>query len=445
MEWIQEKFFNLALNHFHKWYGLLSSILLTWILFLSIYKLLLPINDWFEYYLVGIVATSFVIIIAWAIYTYKFPSREENKIGLVVAVHIESREDYILYENDFLKPFKERISNLKSLFHVMPLKNHQSESIIDEEDARRILKKTNAQFIVWGSVKKRKKDSQYFFNLRAMVVHSPIDEVKKIVLINDFNALLPNKIAFENNFQPEAFDFRANQLFVAVEYITGRAALLSGDAEIALQLHLSLYTKIKEGYVCPVNHKNLEKIISIEYAILADQVYINSNQSMSTDFINHVSNSLKFDGSNYSSLLKQAIIDFGDGRGDPRKSLKVIQKAQKCANGKEWLYSKTFLHFWLDDFPKALSECDRLEKKSFKNEDILVRQICEFNENLLLKFPDKLVLNYWLGFLHFVKLDNKTMAHKYFDLFKDSDDQKYSKLIEKSKIYLASIRQEIGY
>lgn len=444
MQWIQEKIFDFALNHFHKWYGLLSSVLITWILFLSFYKLF-PTNDWFEYYLVGISLTSLVLVIVWYIYAYKFPSREKNKIGLVVAIHVESKEDYLLYENDFLKLFKERIGNLKSLFHVMPLKNHQSESIVDEEDARRILKKTKAQFIVWGSVKKRKKDSQYFFNLRAMVVHSPIDEVKKIVLVNDFNALLPNKIAFENSFQPEAFEFRANQLFVAVEYITGRAALLSGDAKIALELHLSLYSKIKDDHVFPVNLKNLEKIISIEYAILADQVYINSSQTISTDFINYVTNSLKYDGSNYSSLLKQAIIDFNDGHGDARKSLQVIQKSQKCANGKEWLYSKIFLHLWLEDFPKALNECGRLEKKSLINEDTLVRQVCEFNENLLSKFPDKLALNYWLGFLYLVKLENTAMALKYFEQITSASDQKYSKLIEKAEIYLTKIKQEIGY
>jgi len=153
VEWFNEKIFNLATSHFHKWYGLACSIILTWIFSLSVYKYLLPGNDWFDNYLIVVAVISLIMIVAWGFYKYKFPNRKKNKIGVVVAVHVESREDYVLYENDFLKPFKEKLSNLKSLFHIITIKNHQSENIIDEEDASRILERTKAQFIVWGSVK----------------------------------------------------------------------------------------------------------------------------------------------------------------------------------------------------------------------------------------------------------------------------------------------------
>ncbi len=444
MGWLIKQIFNFSLNHFHKWYGLVCSVLLTWILLLSVYKLL-PSNNWSEYYLVGISLVSFIFIIYWITYTQFLPKRKKNRIGVVISVHVESKEDYVLFKNDFLKPFKEQLGELNRLFQIIPLKNFQSENISCEDDVRVILKKTKSQFIVWGSVKKRKKDNQYFFDLRAMVVHSPIDEIRKIVLVNDFNALLPNKITFESNFQPEAFEFRSNQLYVAVEYITGRAALLSGDPKIALQLHESLYKKIKEGFVCPVSHRKLSKIISLEHAILADKEFIDSDQKISETFIKHVATSLEYDSENYSSLLKQAIVDFNQGGGDAKKSLKTIQKAQSCARGKEWIYSKAFLHFWLKDFPKAFSECDRLEKKDFKDEDILVKQICEFNENLLQKFPDNIAIKYWLGFLYLVKLKNKPMAYKYFDQIKDVQNSLYTEIVERAANYLTGLKKEIGY
>ena len=443
---LEEELFKLSTNYFHKWYGLLSSLFLVWVLFLGLYKLF-PSNDWFKWYSLGIIIICLIIIIWWFIYSFKYPKRSGEKLGVVIAVYVETKEDYKLFKKDFLLPFREKIIDQGLPFDILVLKNHQSENINTTEDAGNVLKKTNAQFIVWGNVKRRDHQlkEHYIFALRAMVVHSPITEVQKVLLVRDFNYLLKNKVIFETGLQYDAFELRASELFWAVNYITGRAALLSGDANIARKLHESLYLVIQNNPQPSINLKNLGKIIAIECSLISDSIFIKNGQKITPDFIENVSTALKYDKDNYPILMKQAIIDFNEGEGDPKKAIQTLNKAKKNASSKEWLYSKIFLHLWLGEYPKALTECDRLSKKSRPNDVEMANQVCQFNKNIIDKFPLKTQLYFWSGFLYYVKANNLSFADTMFQNLVDKGTTNENVLIIRATEYLSKIRQSIGY
>jgi len=447
MQWFQDRAEKILAHNFHRWYGLATAALLIAVFSLYFYSLIPSGKIRFLWYAMGVVVGEILLCFVWAMHKFRYPKKSKDKLGIIIAIHTETYQDKKFLHKDFVSSFKEKISDLKLPFDVLVLKNHQAEKIETVEEAEAILRNRKSHFIVWGSVKRRPHQSKecFFFSLRAMVVHSPIQEVQKTILVNDFNALLPNKLIFEQGLQLEAFELRANQLVSAVDYITGRAALLSGDVKTALQLHESLYNAIQHGYQSLVSQKALSKVISIEYSLLADIVFFNAKQQISEEFIRLNQNALKYWGENYSSLLKKAIIEFNNGTGNPGEALKIIQKAQKHSAGKEWLYSKIFLHLWMKQYKKALTECERVIRKNTIISEKTTLDVCSFNKEILVRYPNKVELNFWLGFLYYKKLDNPSEADVYLQKFIDGSGTSMELLIQKAKEYQTEIKNKIGY
>ena len=330
-------------------------------------------------------------------------------------------------------------------FDILVLKNHQSEKVEAVENARKVLKKTKAHFCIWGSIKKRKnisKGERYLFLLRGIVIHKPIQEVQKILLLKEFNTLLPNSFAFEESLQFEAFEFRSNQVFTALNYITGRAALLSGDFKIAIQLHEPLLQMIQNGQPCPICKDTLEKLLSIEYDLKAGFEF--SHFTMGGSYKESTKKSLQYNQNNYGALLKKAIMEFDNGNGDPKIALAIINQAKRYTSGYHWLYSKAFLYFWLEEYNNALKCCEKLKEKSYEGEEITIKEVIKFNEDLLKKF-EKPQLYYWLGFVSYVKDKKLPMADDYFQKFIEKADDSMKDLLVRAQSYLSNIKKEIGY
>jgi tetratricopeptide (TPR) repeat protein len=438
MNWIIQKLHEIAQKYFHKCYGLVAATLLLIIIALLIYNLIPDGQFPFSYYIHVIFFIEIILFGLWIFYGYDYPLRRGKKLGFVVAISVEDSSDNKYLKNDFIKPLENKIKELHLPFSALILKNHQAERINDTEAARKILRKTRSQFCIWGSIKKRKNNPEgqkYVFLIRGIVIHKPIREVQQILLKSEFDALLKNKIAFEENLQFEEFEFRSNQVFVALDYITGRAALLSGDFDTAINLHLPLYEAIESGQNYNINKDVIKKLLSIEYDFKA---------SYGLDFNNSVKKSLEFDKNNYGALLKKAIIEFDEGKGSTEEALKIIEIAKEYSNGEyQWLYSKSFLLFWLEDYLNAIKCCDKLKEKSYEGEDVTMKEVIIFNENLLKKF-NKPQLYYWLGFVA-TKNKRDSLADSYFQRFIELADPSMEELTLRARSYLANIKKEIGY
>ncbi|MBU6500642.1 MAG: hypothetical protein KGJ89_04290 [Patescibacteria group bacterium] len=443
---IIEKIYDIATSHFHKWYGLLSALLLEAIVLLFVYGLVPKGEVPFGWYVMGMSVVAIIILAGWAFYVWHYPKRSKDRLGVAIAVQIENSEDAKFFKKDFLTPFKSKIHELDLPFDVLVLRNHQSETIETIEDARHVLKKTRAHFCIWGSIKKRSgapAGEKYLFSLRGIVIHRPIQEVQKVLLRKEFDALLPNTVIFEENLEFQAFEFRANQAVTALDYITGRAALLSGDFNTAIRLHESLLKAIESGQSFPISEDALKKLLSLEYDQKAGFEFF--NPPAAGTYQESIRKSLQYDQNNYGALLKRAIVEFNNGNGDARIAMNTIKEAKNHAGGGyHWLYSKAFLHFWLEEYNDALQCCEKLKEKSYGGEEITVAEVILFNENLL-KTYDKPQLYYWLGFVSIVKNKNLSIADKYFQQFLEHANDSTKDLKTRAESYLSSIKKEIGY
>ena len=443
MEWFLEKANTLVIHYFHKLYGLVSAGFLLGIVSLFVYGLLPNGRVRFLWYLYCILGVELFIVVFWLFYKYYYPKRSKNRLGVAVAVYVESLEDNRYFKKDFLTPFKTKIIELGLPFDVLVIRNHQSEKVENVEDARKVLKKTKAHFCIWGSIKKRKNGKEgdkYLFSLRGIVVHQPILEVQKVLLIKEFTALLPNTIAFEEGFQFELFDLRANQAVAALDYITGRAALLSGDFNIAINLHEALFLAMQGGQQFQVSKDTLKKLLALEYDLKANFELFNNKPCEQS-----ITKSLQYDQNNYGALLKKAVLEFNSGTGDAKLALKTIKQAKINANKTyNWLYSETFLHLWLEEYPEAIKCCDKLKEKNYVGEEVTIKEVIDFNENLLKKIQ-RPQLYYWLGFVSYVKDNNYSRADQYFQNFLDKADDSMKDLKIRAKSYLSNIKKEIKY
>lgn len=429
-------------KNFYKWYGLLSALLLAIVILLGLHKLF-PEGDIPNKYLYGTIGLAcLAICVSWLIHVFRYPKRSKKRLGLVVAVRSDNIEDAKYLREDFLLPFKQRVKDLNLPFDVLDLKDHLSEKVITIDDARKVLKKTNAHFCLFGSVKKRKngrEGKKYIFMLTGVVVHKPISEAKKVLLRKEFDSLLPHNLIFEEGIQFDAFDFRVNQAVATVDYITGRAALLSGDYGVAIQLHESLLTSLENGANYPISKKSLEQILAIAYEEKANFEAYNGQ-----DFSQSIDRALRYNQNSYGSLLKKAIQQFNNGNGDPRAALQTIKTAERNASGYHWLYSETFLHFWMGDYKKALYCCKKLTKKSYPGEEVTVKEALGFNEYLV-TLHNKPQLHYWLGYLYHIKDKNPAEADTHFQKFIDAADDAMKDLVVEANICLQEIRNKIGY
>ena len=330
VEIIIEKTFNLATASFHKWYGLASALLLLIVISLIIYGLIPGGGVSFEKYIIGVAVLGLFIFVRWSFYVWRYPKRSKKRLGVAIAVQVEDIEVYKFFQKDFMVPFKSKIRDLNLPFDDLVLKNHQAEKVETADDARRVLRKTKAQFCIWGSVKKRKNaptGEKYLFSLRGIVVHRPIQEVQKVLLRKEFDQLLPSTLVFEEHLQFEVFEFRANQAVAALNYITGRAALLSGDFNTAIQLHEALLSAIQSGHQYPISQEVLKKLLSLEYEQKASFEFF--NPSTGDAYVESVNKSLQYNQNNYGSLLKKAIVDFNNGDGDAQTALDTIKEAKR--------------------------------------------------------------------------------------------------------------------
>lgn len=441
-----EKIYDIATSHFHKWYGFGCAFLLEIIVALSVYGLIPKGEVPFRWYALGILGAGVVTFIGWAVYVWRYPRRSKDRLGVAIAIQVESPEDGKFLKKDFLSPFKSKIHELNLPFDVLVLKNHQSEKIETVDDARKVLRKTRAHFCIWGSIKKRKnapEGEKYVFSLRGIVIHRPIQEVQKVLLRKEFDALLPNTVIFEEHLQFQAFEFRASQAVVALDYISGRAALLSGDFNTAIHLHESLFNVAQNGGQIPIDRETLKKLLSLEYDQKASFEFF--NPAAGTAYQESIRKSLQYDPNNYGALLKRAIVEFDNGNSDTRTALNTIKEAKnRASGGYHWLYSKAFLHFWLEEYNDAIQCCDKLKEKSYGGEDITVAEVVRFNENLL-KTHNKPQLYYWLGFVSYIKAKNPSMADKYFQQFIEKATDSMKDLKTRAESYLSSIKKEIGY
>jgi tetratricopeptide (TPR) repeat protein len=410
-------------------------------------------------------------IIYWFIRRFWLPTNIKNRVGLVIAINIENDKQKARLKNDFLKRLNELIDrhNLTHIVNVIFLnekqairvgnalnkvrKHFKTKSIapnlpdtddISIIDYNKIQKRIKGHFYVWGEIKERKdEEHKYFLNLDGLVIHDTLYKNHQTNLMNEFKNIWARSIEFQEKVEFKGFLISADMIFQAVEYIVGLAALYSGNAFIAVNLHTQVEKSLSELKEKSPNiekvEKTLKSLIPQELYLIARVYYLMNNLSQAEKYIDLI---FKREPDNYSGLLLKSIIEFSIYQA-PKKSLETTCKARKHAkNDGTWRYNEAFLLINLGKYEEALKIYRKICERTFINEPVVLNDVLNFNIGLIKSNPDYSESHFILGYLFYKKMNNIPQAYLHFENFKKAKRSKELIFLDKHvDSYLVELKQ----
>ncbi len=407
-----------------------------------------------------------LVFIEWFIFWfYKkkvLPKNSKSKIGLVICINAENDKQKIRIKNDFAGRLDKLIlgNNLGKIVNIIFLNSYQAERVskildqyVKNKHGKEELKNWNStqksmrsHFFIYGNIKERQDmENKYFIDLEALVVHAPVNVSVKKQIKKEFLSVWYKQISFQEKIEFRGFEFAADSIFVAVEYIVGIAALVSGDIELALKLHNNLNNNpyFQKFTPLPPNLKHakeeLKNLLTEENYLLARYYYKQNNLEKCYNCLNQ---SFLIQQS-YGALLLRSIIEFCN-ENNPEKALNTIYESKKLAkNDGTWRYSEGFLLMYLEKYDKAVKVYKKIIENSYPGEESTLKEVYEFNDNILKNNPEKVQLFFVLGYLKYKKDSNYPEAYDYFEEFLSKANNKYDFLIEKAISYKAELEQKM--
>lgn len=407
-----------------------------------------------------------LVFIEWFIFWfYKkkvLPKNGKSKIGLVICINAENDKQKIRIKNDFAGRLDKLIlgNNLGKIVNIILLNSYQAKrvsKVLDQyaknkqgkeefKNWNSIQKSMRGHFFVYGNIKERQDmGNKYFLDLEALVAHAPVSVLTEKQIKKEFLSVWYKQISFLENIEFKGFEFTADSIFVAVEYIVGIAAFVSGNIELALKLHNKLNNNPYFQRFAPLlpNLKHvkeeLKNWLAEENCLKAFYYYQQDNLPECKTYLSQ-SLSIK---QNYEALLLSAIVEFYY-ENNPEKALNTIYESKKLAkNNGVWRYSEGFLLMYLEKYDKAVKIYKKIIENSYPNEELTLKEVYIFNEKILENNPEKIQLYFILGYLKYKKDSNYPEAYDYFEKFLSKANNKYDFLIEKAKSYKAELEQKM--
>ncbi len=385
----------------------------------------------------------------WVRYRFNLPKNQKNKIGFVIAIYAESNHEEKRLKSDLISELQKSISEqgFGDLINIIVLKNHFSEKITDIKILKDFHKKIKGHFYLYGKVKRRNDEqNKYFLDLDGMVMHRPIDIRASSALAQDFLSVLPKQVSFFEAIEFKGFQFTANIVYLAVKYITGVAAYLSGDPHLAIKLHTNLRDEFNKFKPLPPHLQAIRdkaNLLLSDEELLIARTYYQNNDVPNTEI--WISKCFQTNQNNYGGLLLKAIMEFQVSK-NPRAALETIKVAKKQAKSTyEWRYSEAFLKFWVEDYEGAILACEKIKDSSYIGENLTITEVEAFNIGLLKDSAlNKPQLYFWLGFLNYRKKNNLPESLKYFEEFEKKLITPIPLLTNKSSPYIIDIKKEMG-
>jgi hypothetical protein len=389
----------------------------------------------------------------WTFNKFYLPRIKKNKVGIVIAIYSENESERQKLKADFISKLKKDLQQegILNFSEVIFLKNHFSNQIKDSDNPRikleTINKKIKAHFYVWGDVKKRPdgdEGEKYFINFQGYVVHKPISQNLSQVISIDFSKVLPKEVNFLEKRSFKGFEASATIVHLAAKYIIGIAAFVSQDPQLALKLHNGLKDQFNAFRPLPPHLQDIRNriplLISDEMLWIAKWHFENNRIDEMKSFLEK---SLSENNNNYGAWLFKAIIDFIVDKNIDEAFRSVKKAEQYAKNTFEWIYSKSFLYFWKEDYQNALKLCQKIKLQSYLTEPITLEEVRKFNLNLLSDPNPKTQLYFWIGFLSYFKRSNLGDALQDFENFEKNASISMDILKQKSTAYLREIKQKM--
>lgn len=453
------------IENIEKTIGLIAGyIFLITTIFVSL-KSLFPktssLTQWIIYAFVLIAWTVF-----WIILRGKLPRNKKGDIGIIISISTENDKQKIRLKNDFLKRLNQQakangIDHLIKFIQIPGKKTSRVNKILSEFSTTNLLKRSHLKdgkksleafnkvkrrirghFFIWGEIKERMDtENKYFLDLDGLVLHSPLNDPIQANLSTEFNTVWIQSINFYEKFEFKGFLLSADLIFIAVDYVTGLAALFSGDAELAVTLHTRLENSINkmDQNIPSIKHvqKSLCSLIPVEYNLSAVIQLNKGNPVKSEDYLQK---SFKRVPENYSALITLSIIQFSI-HNDPNGALDTVRRAKKCSgNDGTWRYNEAFLLMFIEKFEDAIILYKEIVRFNFPNEDIVLTEILDFNKNMISKYPKYYQSYFILGYLYYKKIVNYPQGFHYLDQFVTlCKESKFKSLIKMAENYLGEL------
>ena len=416
-------------------------------------------------------------ILFWICLRNYYPKKKEDKIGMIICVGTENDKQTLRIRKDFVEGINNLLkqNNLYGLFHIIVLQDYKAirtSDILREyiekkselirkkmfKELRKyaeykrfdkINKKINGHFYIWGTIKERKDiENKYILNLDALVTHRPIKLDISERFSQEFQKFFPREISFFEKIEVDGFKMTSNYIVLAARYITGVAALLSGDPFIAYKLHNGLEEEINKYRPIPPPLiqvlEGLKEYLFLELILKGKHYnYVENDLEKSKEYYDKAG---KIKSNDYAILVFGSIYSFLAEK-NLQKSLEYLKRASKIStNDYTWLYNRAFLHMYDEKFDLALKDYKKLAKLSFQGEDKIITECIRFNEKLLKNEPEKKQSLFILGFLYYFKEKNLPMALEKFEKYmKDAcADSKYNYLCTRAVTYIIEIKKKMG-
>ncbi len=392
--------------------GLLVGFLIAALFIESFGRLLYPSFGESQYkYLVHILG-SICWFIVWLHIRFSLPKNKKNKLGLCFLIYNENKLEEFKFKRDFLSHLKNIITEmgLHKSVNFIEVKSHFSEKLQQtngEKEKVATIKKWNkkmrCQFLIWGDVRRRGgENGMLILKLDSMVYHVELPPQVKEKLRKDMLTVFPKDIRFFEKYEFQGFQFAAEQIALATEFIIGTAAFLSGDVSLASKLHKNVLALLDGFQTLPphliVIKKTTKEMVSDEFVITGRYYYrVEKNLDKMIEFINR---SLEFNPKNYLSFLLFSIYLFK--KRDIAGAIEKIEVARKYSNGDlAWAYSEAFLYCYSGDLKKADEYYRRAFEAELSEPEVFLRDIISFIEETLKEEPDKKQLYFALGKIYY--------------------------------------------
>jgi len=408
----------------------------------------------------------FIVCLIWFFYwLYKrnyLPENKKGYVGIVICVKTDNDKQKNRLKDDFVKRVRGLIArkNLKKIINVILLSNYQAEytiKVLEEyainkeskkanKEWQKIRKKTHGHFFIYGSIKERQDgENRYYLDLEALVIHAPVQFHTQKQIVQDFLSVWYKQISFKEKLEFKGFLFAADSIFIAVQYVVGIAALVSGDIYLALELHTGLDRDpyFSRFSTLPPNLQNVRKKLKI---LLSEENFLVaksfSKQGDFSEAEKYIKRSLSIEP-NYGSYLLKSIIEFSS-KNNPDESLKCVYRARDLARSDgTWRYNEGFLLMYMERFRESLKVYSRIVNTSFVGEENILVEIYKFNEDFLKTHPEKIQSYFIVGFLKYKKGLNYPDSLEYLEKFisESTSKDKYRVLRDKAEVYHRELKK----
>lgn len=417
-----EKILNYIGDNFSKKTALLCGFVCIFTFFVTIDGFLEKFVPRTSYRSVLYVGACLVWLLFWLYKRNHLPRNKKGYVGIVICVATENDKQKNRLKNDFVKRIRELVSqkNLKNVINIILLSNYQVEfatKILDEyaknrenkgavEEWQKIRKRTRGHFFIYGTIKERQDgENRYFLDLEALVTHAPVQFSAQKQIVQDFLSVWYKQISFQEKIEFKGFLFAADTVFIAVQFVVGIAALVSGDLRLALELHASLdkdpyFSKFSQLPPNLLNVKRKIKTLLAEENFLIAKAF--SKQEVWGEAEDYLERSLVLEP-NYGAYLLKSIVEFSV-KNNPAEALKAVYQAKNLARSEEtWRYNEGFLLMYLERFEEALKVYREIALTSYPGEEMALAEIYKFNQVFLIKHPEKIQSYFIIGYLKFKK------------------------------------------